>query len=363
MKCGHECIGFCGEPCPPKCLTCNKKELTEIFFGTEDEPNARFVYLEDCHHVLESSGLDGWMESQCSTQQQEDSASKAIELPVCPKCKTPMRRNLRYSNYVKRQLFSIEQVKFKMNGTEKEIQSKKQEFIDLMNTEAAAHDDSKIATDIIKEANFKANLTISAYYSLQNKWNLYKKLKEIEAVCRTNNEKKLPEDFVCLKYEFEKMRNILINSKCVDWQNAKQNRLTNERIDQLSLELQRISQMEKYFCCKFNITENMNKKNDPEVTRLLASLNAHLILSTKPYCEIETNVKSCFDKLNYHLTGLRISNEERSMILKAMNLNQGHWYKCRNGHVYCITECGGANARERLSGLWIENRYEKIIYH
>ena len=166
------------------------------------------MYLEDCRHVLESSGLDGWMESQCSTEQQEDSRSNAIELPVCPKCKTPMRRNLRYSNYVKRQLFSIEQVKFKMNGTETAIQTKKQEFIDLMNREAAVHDDSKIATDIIKEANFRANLTISAYCSLQNKWKLYKKLKEIQVVCRTNKDK-FPEDFMCLKYEFEKIRNIL----------------------------------------------------------------------------------------------------------------------------------------------------------
>jgi hypothetical protein len=23
-------------------------------------------------------------------------------------------------------------------------------------------------------------------------------------------------------------------------------------------------------------------------------------------------------------------------------LKQGHWYKCKNGHIYAITECGGA---------------------
>jgi hypothetical protein len=24
-------------------------------------------------------------------------------------------------------------------------------------------------------------------------------------------------------------------------------------------------------------------------------------------------------------------------------MKQGHWFKCPNGHIYVITECGGAN--------------------
>jgi hypothetical protein len=30
------------------------------------------------------------------------------------------------------------------------------------------------------------------------------------------------------------------------------------------------------------------------------------------------------------------------MILSAISLISGHCYKCKNGHVYCIGECGGA---------------------
>lgn len=43
-----------------------------------------------------------------------------------------------------------------------------------------------------------------------------------------------------------------------------------------------------------------------------------------------------------------ISNAERSMIHAAMASSfrsiqkTGHWFKCKNGHIYCITECGGA---------------------
>lgn len=41
-------------------------------------------------------------------------------------------------------------------------------------------------------------------------------------------------------------------------------------------------------------------------------------------------------------TGLGISDKERTEIVGALGLSQGHWFKCPNGHIYVITECGGA---------------------
>lgn len=41
-------------------------------------------------------------------------------------------------------------------------------------------------------------------------------------------------------------------------------------------------------------------------------------------------------------SGLGITDRERRQILEAMGMGQGHWYKCPNGHIYIITECGGA---------------------
>jgi hypothetical protein len=42
LPCKHPCIGFCGETCPPLCRVCDKDEVTEVFFGTEDKPDARY---------------------------------------------------------------------------------------------------------------------------------------------------------------------------------------------------------------------------------------------------------------------------------------------------------------------------------
>jgi len=45
LKCGHQCVGFCGEECPPSCLICDNNILTEetmLLLGVVDdryEPN------------------------------------------------------------------------------------------------------------------------------------------------------------------------------------------------------------------------------------------------------------------------------------------------------------------------------------
>ncbi|XP_038652754.1 NFX1-type zinc finger-containing protein 1-like [Scyliorhinus canicula] len=116
LVCGHPCIGLCGEPCPSKCRVCHEDEVTEIFFGREDEPSTRFIQLEDCRHIFAVSGLDGWM------LQSEDSGS-VPKLILCPKCETPIRRNGRYGNTIKSTLAKIEKAKAKILGDGEELKS------------------------------------------------------------------------------------------------------------------------------------------------------------------------------------------------------------------------------------------------
>lgn len=42
MKCGHDCIGNCGEPCPPFCRVCDKEIVEEVLFGDEGDEDARY---------------------------------------------------------------------------------------------------------------------------------------------------------------------------------------------------------------------------------------------------------------------------------------------------------------------------------
>lgn len=43
LPCGHTCIGYCGEPCPPHCRICDREHLAEfILLGNEEDADARY---------------------------------------------------------------------------------------------------------------------------------------------------------------------------------------------------------------------------------------------------------------------------------------------------------------------------------
>ena len=110
LSCGHPCIGLCGEPCPEKCATCDNEEVTETFFGDEDEDDARFVQLVDCQHLIHADSLDKWVVDSV--------VANAVGLPECPKCKAPIRKTLRYNSAINDHLKQVEKVKAKLRGEE-----------------------------------------------------------------------------------------------------------------------------------------------------------------------------------------------------------------------------------------------------
>ncbi|KAK3752811.1 hypothetical protein QZH41_005176 [Actinostola sp. cb2023] len=89
---------------------------------------------------------------------------------------------------------------------------------------------------------------------------------------------------------------------------------------------------------------------------------------TKSKATVSSSDRSDLERIEHHLTNGRrlseteekqltvelnsignrygvfsITHEERIMIVAAMEFTTGHWYKCSNGHIYAIGECGGAN--------------------
>ena len=85
--------------------------MTENFFGTEGESNARFVELADCGHVFEVQMMDQWMDQAETTH---DGKPVDVQLKLCPKCRVPIRTSLRYGNIIKKILADFERVKQKI---------------------------------------------------------------------------------------------------------------------------------------------------------------------------------------------------------------------------------------------------------
>ncbi|KAE8749845.1 hypothetical protein FOCC_FOCC003313 [Frankliniella occidentalis] len=105
LSCGHPCVGLCGELC--LCRPCSD---IEIFFGTEEDEDARFVTLPDCKHVFEVSSLDHWLTGI-------DEKGSEIKKKVCPKCTTVVATSLRYSNAIKQNAEHVAEIKEKLFGT------------------------------------------------------------------------------------------------------------------------------------------------------------------------------------------------------------------------------------------------------
>jgi hypothetical protein len=76
-----------------------------------------------------------------------------------------------------------------------------------------------------------------------------------------------------------------------------------------------------------------------------------LMKNTKPLKDQESaSIKDILQRMGKKLnTGLGISDVERQQIVKAIGLTQGHWFKCPNGHIYAIGECGGAMQEARCN--------------
>ncbi|KAL1459794.1 hypothetical protein WDU94_011748, partial [Cyamophila willieti] len=94
LPCGHECIGYCGEPCPDKCRVCDEDEVQVEYFGFEKEKDARFVVLEDCGHFFESKGIELYLGVSSNSNTE-------IVMKTCPKCKKPIVSTLRFMNAIR----------------------------------------------------------------------------------------------------------------------------------------------------------------------------------------------------------------------------------------------------------------------
>ena len=67
--------------------------------------------------------------------------------------------------------------------------------------------------------------------------------------------------------------------------------------------------------------------------------------------EFDLKLKNALENLSKAVgSAVKITDAKRKEIVCAMGYKQGHWRKCPNGHIYIITECGGAMEVVRAMG-------------
>ena len=354
LKCGHPCIGLCGEKCPTKCRICDKDEVCEIFFGSEDEEDARFIQFEECKHIIEVTGCDMWM-----GQAHNESKPAEVQFKTCPKCKTQIRKSLRYGNIVKLTLQDYENIKQKQQvsvsvdleknlhevhleilGTSCFRLSEKvhEKFRDARKTlRSSRHPDGKI----LLPPHYVNNINVQlSYFS-----HIVSMIKHLSSLKSTSNvHVTLSEMNIDIK-DIRSNITILIEFIMQDF-------LTEQQMSDIECEIYRQISLIKLLdlWCKMKHLGIHSTLTDGERENLVSMVERMQVsgwkmakLKEKDYDEVLEFISTMTKK--YQVNGL--TEAEKIEIVKAVGLAKGRWFKCPNGHYYCIGECGGAMEEAR----------------
>ena len=187
---------------------------------------------------------------------------------------------------------------------------------------------------IKKDMMVNKNMPYNKIVCLQNVFSIFSSL------IKTDEEmlNKFKDEFVLehLEFEIDKLISQVYRSDRIML-------VENQNLNDLVRETDRLKALFKYYEAKKEAQKPMNDLNRSiQVGDKLVKLENLLVNKISSFNDkMKQEVDGLFDDLK-ELLKIELSKEERLMIHTAMGLAKGHWFKCRNGHVYCIGECGGA---------------------
>ncbi|KAK4325721.1 hypothetical protein Pmani_003664 [Petrolisthes manimaculis] len=349
LQCGHTCIGFCGDPCPPVCRYCNKDQLTDyILSGKEDEPDARFVFLEDCGHTIEAEGLEYWLEQE----------PQKIGMKKCPKCHSTIYNNRRYQHVILQTYKTVKEVKDLYDNNNKHTQNTEDMRRDirliLQNPKVCILWRSQ-ATKMIKILGIGTrkhkSLSVRQLQLIRFQAQVLEKATNILHSCDTKENKN---NVLRLRRYIADWRE-LENNNTKEGKRLKLNlqdivkrimerdlTVAPQMMREVSCELQRQMILPPYWKFQKKVASTSSSNDLLEIKEIQAQLESLMDATVIFDEELDRKVRKLLKESEKCFGGLGISDGERVMILQAMGLKQGHWYKCPKGHIYCIGECGGA---------------------
>ena len=319
--------------------------------------------MPDCGHCIEVEAMDNWMAMDGGGQ---------IQPKCCPRCKTTIRTCLRYGDIIKSTYEDIAKVKQKMlsmrgsplvffNKTSAQL-SACERLLNQMNQLEPQTNSVVLAIEYKlnavghqlqqkKKSNGKiVNPSIGPDQRFQIQANLEfmeRLLELMEKVLRhddiarssissrpiadRNVTTPMKPEFV---NEYSGIVHKLIRS-VID-----RDRISVEENRTVGRELDRLDLVRAYYVLQSHPTYAAKGLNTPEKEIIERLLTKNIrVLREDEKSQIKVALKTLGEKLR---TGLGISDRERKEIVAAMKMLQGHWYKCPNGHIYAIGECGGA---------------------
>uniref|UniRef100_A0A914XBR8 NFX1-type zinc finger-containing protein 1 n=1 Tax=Plectus sambesii TaxID=2011161 RepID=A0A914XBR8_9BILA len=386
LQCGtkeepHLCIGVCGEPCPAVCRICTPEEYAqarEIFFGTEDDDDARFVRLADCGHLLEATGMDEYVRRKLEPEEETDGLPAGTEKTEivtidCPRCKTTIRRSARYSSTLNKRAIDIEQIKLIVRGDSKEnLDLRRNEILEQLTTFISALKEGQRlgpshTTKVITSATAmkqsigrpnKNDLTVQSLTIWRNVVKLLGRLcqlyaEDFEEECyimpitsisspmllrlTTQFLSVKPNTYLIAEWDF-----------LLDHLTMRFDTVSETMLDQFTSEIQRLALLTEITKWMNSMARCMHDVKD-DAEQLLRDILEILNGSRDIKDEVEERIRAMLQELirKHPASGLAITFRERTQILSALGPDVTKWYKCSKGHLYGIGECGQAMQRAK----------------
>lgn len=300
LRCGHQCIGVCGERCPTICRICDPTEVDTITLVpiSESDTTATFVQL-DCGHVFESCGIDVWLKT-CV----EGAGTGAVRLPECPTCKKPVRRTMRFGAAIKQTLAQIEDVKprilFKQWLDQAQALFDDGDFLKCMGLalKSLKSFPTVAAAQVYIKAAQEANMRPEAYQrllGLPNATTPIYLISQALLLMGVHNKWRDPLEAA------GKILSTLLTPTARD-----------ETADQ---------------CVFLAYAHYMLNKQAEVANKILDS-----VLQVRPSFQSAIGLKQ----------DIQAMKEVVTLLSKTEGIRPGAWYQCRNGHLFVIGECGGA---------------------
>ncbi|XP_041359513.1 NFX1-type zinc finger-containing protein 1-like [Gigantopelta aegis] len=356
LSCGHPCIGLCGEPCPRLCRICDgDHETFKLWLGNEDDPNARFVELQDCSHIIEVTSLDHWMDDVRGPEEEDedeklkcddldkakksddDEAKTAVLLKVCPRCKTPIRRNLRYGSVINETLNSIEAVKRKIIGNEQRIRELSTS-VDRATCMAVAPDRPAIEA-------LTGHMVVKSEAVLAAQLNQVRIFLQVARMERKVSDARRQwsgsaDSFSPIARDLDAFRSWILQFRTV---------FGEQEIIDANRELRRLSLLLYFLKSREVIHDDLQEAVPAHLMRRLGSVIKDLEQCTVITEDSLDEAESVKDELVEYVpeTRIGITEDERLMIVHTMDMKQGQWWRCGKGHVYTVGECGRPTERAR----------------
>ncbi|KAL4707808.1 hypothetical protein ACJJTC_001754, partial [Scirpophaga incertulas] len=323
LPCRHPCRGLCGEPCPDICKLCRPNDFPMDFLGDHFPDDTRFIQLQDCPHVLAVEDADNLMLGD----------TEIVSIRSCPFCRKPIINTNRYKDLVNRMYINeINPIKERVYGTRKEIVKKLIESEDAIIQFEKDYSISPTNTDLL-------SVVIELKYILRKQKNISLLQIEMHLICLNilNHIGEYYRDF--LKNTLTQLQEEFLSEIKLICHYLVQNirKISQQQQEDINNEMKRlhyIIQLSRLISHPSYVTI----ETTPDVQKIVTEARMEIF----SYKRFNQNATITILKKLEEQIKVKVINQERKMIVRAMGFKQGHWFKCPNGHFYCIADCGGA---------------------